>query len=134
MSKKGLLLVGHGSSLPYNKQLVEDTARLVSRKDPGYLVKCAFMNMNTPTIREALEEFRKEDIDTLVVVPLFLARGVHINKDIPEVLGLSEGSYRGSFAKNGFEIPLIYADPIGTDPLLAELMLKNAARALRERL
>ncbi|MDD1666305.1 MAG: sirohydrochlorin nickelochelatase [Methanomicrobiales archaeon] len=134
MSKKGLLLVGHGSSLPYNKQLVEDTARLVSRRDPGYLVKCAFMNMNTPTIGEALEEFKKEDVDTVIVVPLFLARGVHINRDIPEVLGLPEGSYRGSFQKNGERIPLIYADPIGSDPLLAELMLKNAARALRERL
>jgi sirohydrochlorin cobaltochelatase len=134
MSKKGLLLVGHGSSLPYNKQLVEDTARQVSMKDPGYIVKCAFMNMNTPTIQEALAEFRKEDIDTVVVVPLFLARGVHINKDIPGVLGLPEGSHRGSFLKNGSEIPLIYADPIGSDPLLAELMLKNAARALRERL
>jgi sirohydrochlorin cobaltochelatase len=120
--------------MPFNKQLVEDTARLVSQKDPGYIVKCAFMNMNTPTIQEALEEFRKEDIDTVIVVPLFLARGVHINRDIPQVLGLPEGSYRGSLLKNGSEIPLIYADPIGSDPLLAELMLKNAARALRERL
>jgi sirohydrochlorin cobaltochelatase len=134
MSKKGLLLVGHGSSMPFNKQLVEDTARLVSRRDPGYLVKCAFMNLNTPTIAEALEEFKKEDVDTVIVVPLFLAKGVHINKDIPEVLGLPEGSYRGSLQKNGSTIPLVYADPIGSDPLLAELMLKNAARALRERL
>ncbi len=134
MSKKGLLLVGHGSSLPYNQQLVEDTARQVSRKDPGYIVKCAFMNLNRPTIGEALEEFKREDVDTIIVVPLFLARGVHINKDIPEVLGLPEGSYRGSLQKNGSTIPLIYADPIGSDPLLAELMLKNAARALRERL
>jgi sirohydrochlorin cobalto/nickelchelatase len=134
MSKKGLLLVGHGSSLPYNKQLVEDTARMVSQKDPGYVVKSAFMNMNKPTITEALEEFRKEDVDAVIVVPVFLARGVHINKDIPEVLGLTEGSYRGSILKNGSEIPLIYADPIGSDPLLAELMLRNAARALREHL
>jgi sirohydrochlorin cobalto/nickelchelatase len=134
MSKKGLLLVGHGSSLPYNKQLVEDTARMVSRKDQGYIVKSAFMNMNQPTITEALEEFRTEDVDAVIVVPLFLARGVHINKDIPGVLGLPEGTFRGSLAKNGSEIPLIYADPIGSDPLLAELMLKNAARALRERL
>jgi sirohydrochlorin ferrochelatase len=134
MSKKGLLLVGHGSSLPYNKQLVEDTARMISRKDPGYIVKSAFMNMNRPTITEALEEFRKEDVDAVIVAPLFLARGVHINKDIPGVLGLPEGTFRGSLSKNGSEIPLIYADPIGSDPLLAELMLKNAARALRERL
>ena len=134
MSKKGLLLVGHGSSLPYNKQLVEETARLISRKEPGYIVKCAFMNLNKPTIQETLEEFRKEDVDTLVVVPFFLAKGVHINKDIPELLGLPEGSFRGRLSKNGSEIPLIYADPIGSDPLLAELMLKSAERALRERL
>ena len=134
MSKKGLLLVGHGSSLPYNKQLVEETARLISRKEPGYIVKCAFMNLNRPTIQETLEEFKREDIDTVVVVPFFLARGVHINKDIPELLGLPAGSFRGRLPKNGSEIPLIYADPIGSDPLLAELMLKSAERALRERL
>ena len=134
MSKKGLLLVGHGSSLPYNKQLVEDTALQVSRKDPGYIVKSAFMNMNRPTITEALDEFKQEDVDAVIVVPLFLARGVHINKDIPGVLGLPEGSFRGTLTKNGSGIPLIYADPIGSDPLLAELMLKNAARALKERL
>jgi len=134
MSKKGLLLVGHGSSLPYNKQLVEETGSLISRKDPGYIVKCAFMNLNKPTVEETLEEFRREDVDTVVVVPFFLAKGVHINKDIPELLGLPEGSYRGRLLKNGSEIPLIYADPIGSDPLLAELMLKSAERALRERL
>jgi len=134
MSRKGLLLVGHGSSLPYNKQLVEETGRLISRKDPGYIVKCAFMNLNRPTIEETLEEFKREDVDTLVVVPFFLAKGVHINNDIPELLGLPEGSYRGRLSKNGSEIPLIYADPIGSDPLLAELMLKSAERALRERL
>jgi len=134
MSRKGLLLVGHGSSLPFNKQLVEDTGRLIAWKDPSYLVKCAFMNLNRPTIEETLEEFRKEDVDTVVVVPFFLAKGVHINKDIPELLGLPEGSYRGRLSRNGSEIPLVYADPIGSDPLLAELMLKSAERALRERL
>ena len=72
--------------------------------------------------------------NVVVVVPFFLAKGVHINKDIPELLGLPEGSFKGRLVKNGSEIPLVYADPIGSDPLLAELMLKNAARALRERL
>jgi sirohydrochlorin cobalto/nickelchelatase len=125
-----MLLVGHGSKLPYNKELVETTGRLIAEQHPDFLVKCAFMNMNVPSIEESLAEFRKEKIDVLVVVPLFLAKGVHILKDIPEMIGLPEGKTRGTFVLNGSSIPLIYADPIGSDPLLAELMVKNAKKAL----
>jgi sirohydrochlorin cobalto/nickelchelatase len=130
MSTKGMLLVGHGSKLPYNKELVETTGRLIAEQHPDFLVKCAFMNMNVPSIEESLAEFRKEKIDVLVVVPLFLAKGVHILKDIPEMIGLPEGKTRGTFVLNGSSIPLIYADPIGSDPLLADLMVKNAKKAL----
>ena len=130
MHKKGILLVGHGSKLPYNKELVEETASLITRNYPDFIVKCGFMNMNNPSIEESMTEFRKESIDVLVVVPLFLAKGVHILKDIPAIIGLEEGEKKGIFTLNGRTIPLLYADPIGSDPLLADLMMKNAERAL----
>jgi sirohydrochlorin cobalto/nickelchelatase len=130
MEKKGLLLVGHGSKLPYNKELVETTGQLIADRHPEYIVKCAFMNMNTPSIEDSLSEFKKESIGALVIVPLFLAKGVHILKDIPGLIGLPEGAQKGTFTLNGKTIPLVYADPIGTDPLLADLMAKNATRAL----
>jgi len=125
-----MLLVGHGSKLPYNKELVESTGRIVQDRHPEYVVKCAFMNMNSPSIEESLAEFKKEKIDALVVVPLFLAKGVHILKDIPELIGLPEGARKGEFTLNGTTIPMVYADPIGSDPLLADLMAKNARDAL----
>jgi sirohydrochlorin cobaltochelatase len=130
MGKKGLLLVGHGSTMPYNKELVERTAAMIKAQNTNFIVKCGFMNMNTPTIKDSLEEFRHEQIDALVVVPLFLAKGVHIEKDIPGEIGLPEGSKKGSFLQNGKSIPLVYAEPIGSDPLLANLMIKNATIAL----
>ncbi|MCK9581772.1 MAG: sirohydrochlorin nickelochelatase [Methanoregula sp.] len=130
MSKKGMLLVGHGSKMPYNQELVEKTSALIKTKNADFIVKCGFMNLNTPTIKESLNEFKKEDIEVLIVVPLFLAKGVHIEKDIPGEIGLPEGSKKGSFALNGKSIPLLYADPIGSDPLLADLMVKNATAAL----
>ncbi|OPY36748.1 MAG: Sirohydrochlorin cobaltochelatase [Methanoregula sp. PtaU1.Bin051] len=131
MGRKGMLLVGHGSTMPYNKELVEKTADMIRSQDNGFIVKSGFMNMNAPSIKEALDEFRHEPIDALVVVPLFLARGVHIEKDIPGEIGLPEGVKKGTFALNGKTIPLVYADPIGSDPLLATLMVKNAQAALR---
>ncbi len=130
MGKKGMLLVGHGSTMPYNQELVEKTAALIKANHADYIVNCGFMNMNRPTIKESLEAFRHESIDTLVVVPLFLAKGVHIEKDIPGEIGLPEGVRKGSFILNGRSIPLVYAEPIGSDPLLAELMVRNADNAL----
>lgn len=134
MTKRGMLLVGHGSKLPHNKELIEATADMIRDKSSEFVVKTGFMSMNSPSIEEQLEEFRKEDIDLLVVVPLFLARGMHINRDIPAILGLEEGQKQGEFALNGKHIPLLYASPIGSDPLLADLMLKNAHRVIDENL
>lgn len=134
MAKKGLLLVGHGSKLPHNKELVESTAALIAEKNNGYIVKSGFMSMNEPSVEDSMQAFSGEDIDLLVVVPLFLAKGVHILKDIPGILGLGEGEKRGVLTLNGKAIPLVYADPIGGDPLLAELMLKNAELAIRDHL
>ena len=130
MSKKGMLLVGHGSTLPFNQDLIEKTAAMIKAGNTDFIVKCGFMNMNKPSIKESLEAFRLEPIDVLVVVPLFLAKGVHIEKDIPGEIGLPEGTKKGSFVLNGKTIPLVYADPIGSDPLLADLMVKNATKAL----
>jgi len=125
-----MLLVGHGSKLPYNQELVEKTASIIKEKNSDYIVKCGFMNLNTPSIKDSLEAFRTEPIDVLVVVPLFLAKGVHIEKDIPGEIGIPEGTKKGTFTLNGRSIPLVYADPIGSDPLLADLLVKNATAAL----
>ena len=131
MSKQGLLLVGHGSRLNYNKELVTATAELMDEKTDEYLLKSCFMENSSPNVLEGIDSMKKEDIDLLVVVPLFLARGVHVLHDIPDLLGLKSGESRGNFLlSNGKEIPLVYADPIGNDPLLADIMLKNAKAAI----
>lgn len=135
MTKKGLLLVGHGSRLPHNKNLISTTANLMKEKSDEYLIKSCFLEYSSPTLPEGLDLMREEELDILVVVPLFLAKGIHILRDIPKLLGLESGSYRGTFTLNsGKEIPVVYAEPIGIDPLLAELMLKNAKNAIETHL
>jgi sirohydrochlorin cobaltochelatase len=130
MGKVGILLVGHGSKKEYNKDLITKTAALIAERHPDYLVKCGFMEFNEPSIPQALDEFKSEDIGSLAVVPLFLARGVHIDEDIPGLLNLASGQKKGTFQLKNGEIPLVYADPIGPNPLLADLMAENAKQAL----
>lgn len=130
MSSTGLLLVGHGSRLEYNKQLIVTTAELMKQEQPDYIIKFCFLEYSSPTVPEGLDSMRDEDISQLLVVPLFLAKGIHILRDIPRLLGLESGKKISSFfLANGREIPLAYAEPIGIDPLLAKLMLKNAETA-----
>ncbi len=131
MSAKGLLLVGHGSRLQYNKELITTTAEMMKEYGGEYLIKSCFLEYSNPTVAEGLDLMRSEDLEILIVVPLFLAKGIHILRDIPKILGLEPGKKRGTFTlSDGRVIPLVYAEPIGIDPLLAELMLKNAASAL----
>jgi sirohydrochlorin cobalto/nickelchelatase len=83
-----------------------------------------------PTIPETLDQFREDNIDSLVVVPLFLTRGVHIDEDIPGILNLSSGQKKVSFQLKSHGIPLVLADPIGENPILADLMEESARKAL----
>ncbi len=123
--KFGLLVVGHGSSMPYNKQLIGDIAGMLSRKMPGAVTRIGFMNINKPTIKEGLDSFKGTGVTRIVVFPLFLAKGVHTTEDVPGLIGLGEGQKR--IAYDGFDI--VYADPLGADDLIAELSVRRIREA-----
>ncbi len=124
VEKFGLLVVGHGSSLPYNKQLIQDIADMLSKMMPQAVMRIGFMNINKPTIKDGLDSFRGTGIKKIIVFPLFLAKGVHTTEDVPGLIGLGEGEKRISY--DGFDI--VYADPLGADEMIAEL----SARRVRE--
>ncbi len=126
--KFGLLVVGHGSSMPYNRQLISDVADMLSRKMPGAITRIGFMNINKPTIKDGLDSFRGTGIKKIVVFPLFLAKGVHTTEDVPGLIGLGEGQKRITY--NGFDI--VYADPLGADDLIAELSARRITEAYRK--
>jgi sirohydrochlorin cobaltochelatase len=123
--KFGLLVVGHGSSLPYNKELIESVASMISYKMPGVVTRVGFMNINKPTIKDGLDAFNGTGVKKIVVFPLFLARGVHTTEDVPNLIGLKEGMKRINY--NGYDI--VYADPLGADDLIAELSCKRILQA-----
>lgn len=131
MTKHGLLIIGHGSRLTYGKELIDQTAKMIAERTDEYdIITCA-MEFNEPDVEAGLAQMREKDIDFLVAIPMFLAKGIHVLHDIPEILGLKEGEFRGEFTlADGRKIPLIYASPLGSDPMLAELMLKNTETAI----
>ena len=125
--KFGLLVVGHGSSMPYNKQLIEEVAAKIAKRMPGAVARTGFMNINQPTIKDGLDSFKGTGIHRIVVFPLFLARGVHTTEDVPRLIGLKQGQNRISY--DGYDI--VYADPLGADDLIAELSCRRISEAFQ---
>ena len=130
MKDVGILVLGHGSSLPYNKELVESLANLIGKNHSGP-VKTAYLNMNHPNIPEGLNEFAGTGVSKIVALPLFLAHGVHTRQDIPNEMGIDPQKRRGILKIGGKDVEVICAEPLGVDECIAMLACKRAEEALR---
>ncbi len=124
----GILVLGHGSSLPHNRALIEKIAEMVADHD-GVVVRTAYLNMEKPTLKEGLANFGGTGVDKIVALPIFLAHGVHTLEDIPKELNL-DGNMTGSTEIDGKTVDIVYAAPFGADPVIADLAYKRAEEAL----
>jgi sirohydrochlorin cobaltochelatase len=125
----GVLVLGHGSKLTYNKHTVEAVASMLAERMTDAIIKTAYLNMDRPTVEEGIESFAETGVTTLYVLPLFLAHGTHTLKDIPEILGLSDGQRRTTRSFGDRRVDIVYAEPLGVDPCIADLAHKRLREA-----
>lgn len=140
-SKVGVLLVGHGSRLPYGKDVVSQIANIY-RSDEDYPVEVGFMNMSKPSIPEAVNKLAEAGVDKIIVTPVFLAHGVHTKQDIPRILGLTgtpseeghdhEGHHHHheEVEKVEFDGEIVYTEPLGADSRIAAIIEDRVKDAL----
>jgi sirohydrochlorin cobaltochelatase len=118
---KGAILVGHGSRLSYNKELLTRLSEIFKEYFDGNIIEIGFMEMNTPKIMDAVRSAVKKGADELYIVPVFLAKGVHTTEDIPgEVGGFENG--KSTIDVEGKKVKLVYCEPIGPDRRIAEIL------------
>jgi sirohydrochlorin cobaltochelatase len=138
-AKIGIVLVGHGSRLPYGKDVVSKLGEMY-KQNSDYLVEVGFMNMSKPSIPAAINMLAKQGVQKIIVTPVFLAHGVHTKQDIPHILGLDDGHEHGhdhghshheeEVEEIEFEGEIIYTEPLGADPRLVEIISDRVAGAL----
>jgi len=87
-TKTGILLIGHGSRLPYNKEVVRAIAEKYAKTQPDYTVEVGFMELAQPDIPTAFNKLKETGVNRIIVTPVFLAHGMHTKRDIPTILGL----------------------------------------------
>ncbi len=122
----GLAVVGHGTKRNENSaKAVEYHADRVRDRDRFDEVHALFMD-EEPEIDDVTDHFASDDV---VVVPLFVADGYHTQEDIPADMGIADdaGGYAVPTRLDGHDI--WYAGAIGTEALMADVILDRAADA-----
>ena len=72
------------------------------------------MEIAKPTIADAVGKCASAGATTIIIAPYFLSRGRHIQEDIPALVAAAQQQHPG--------VKCIVADPIGLDPLMAQLI------------
>lgn len=106
-----ILLLAHGSSDPRWCETFEHLAAPTLASLPQ--ARVAYMELAEPSLEAEVERAASEGITHIRVVPLFLAAGRHLRKDVPAMLE----EYR---QRLGVDIALL--PPIGEDPRLGEAL------------
>lgn len=134
--KTGILLVSHGSRLNYNKEFISQLHTLF-KENTNYPSEFGFMELTDPGIPVSISNLNeKHNLDRLVVVPVFIAPGMHTTHDIPIILGLLEEHHHHhdhehthdhshDLTKTDFEGEILYPQPIGADDILIEILEKE---------
>ena len=129
MDNIALVLIGHGSKLPHNRENLVKLAEILRTKSRFKTVEISFMVRNTPTIPEAIEDLIKRGIKKIVLIPAFLAAGVHTEHEIPDMIGLKDEE--SELKARGVEV--FYGEPLGADERIAEIIEEKALKALGQR-
>nr|HRD17388.1 CbiX/SirB N-terminal domain-containing protein [Methanothrix soehngenii] len=66
MKDVGILVLGHGSSLPFNKELVESLAQMIGKNNSSGPVRTAYLNMNQPDIPTGLKSFQGTGVKKII--------------------------------------------------------------------
>ncbi len=133
-SQTSLLIVGHGTAL--NDNSAAAAKREVEKiRELGRFAAVHNVYMEEPPLVSDWEKITCSP--NVVVVPFFIADGLHSYEDIPRLLGIvdgSEGSAAGPehgrvFRGNPYTFhgrSLFYAPSIGTDPGLSDIIVAQA--------
>jgi sirohydrochlorin cobaltochelatase len=133
-----LFIAGHGTGNNENsREAIEDQAELIRATGLYAAVQAVFME-EEPRVADCYQLAPSKNI---VVVPFFISDGQHSQEDIPVMLGAPKDAVRERLKqgqptwRNPTELAgkrVWYAASIGSEPLMAEVILERVGEAARE--
>ena len=120
---KGLLVIAHGSRrAESNDEIIELTNKVSAHADGQFdHIACAFLELAQPSIPDAIQALVDQGVQSMVVMPYFLANGMHVAKDIPAFLDEA--------TKLNPQLQISVSPYIGAADVMPSLILDAASKA-----
>ncbi|MDA0814335.1 MAG: cobalamin biosynthesis protein CbiX, partial [Verrucomicrobia bacterium] len=132
-SQSTLIVVGHGTTLnEQSTKAIKDQVAMIQKQAEGFAQVIDTYMEEPPLISDWHTLSTQPNV---IVVPFFIADGLHSYQDIPVMLGLEQepteaASARAIFRQNPNHLhgkALYYSSAIGTEPMLADVILDQVA-------
>lgn len=116
--KTAIVLLSHGSRLPEAQATLQKIKTMVSSNiTEDFIVEGAALQFNQPDLPASIAKVVEQGATKIIVVPLFLYLGLHMQRDIPEILAKEKIIYPG--------VSINMSEHIGTDPLLLDIIMNR---------
>ena len=139
--KTGILLLSHGSRLDDGEEVIKAYKEMYAEEFPDMPVEYGFMEIRKPGIPETIKKLSEEnDLEKIIVVPVFVAHGLHTKRDIPGLLGIEsdyeaeEGHHHHHHDHDDepveFDGEIVLTDPLGIDKRMYEIIKDRVSEHL----
>lgn len=124
MKSSALVLFGHGARDPEWARPMQRVQAAIQARQPERPVHLAFLEFLTPSLEDCIDSLMAESATAgrldVVVVPMFIAQGGHLKRDIPERIAVLRERFPG--------LNLTLADVLGEAPGVLEAIAEYAAQ------
>jgi len=121
MSSSAVILFAHGAREPEWAQPFQSIRDRL--RGAGTPVELAFLEFMSPSLDEAAARLADKRIETVVIVPLFLAQGAHLKRELPAMVE----KIRKHHVKTAFRV----APALGDSPEILAAITEWVLRAAR---
>jgi sirohydrochlorin cobaltochelatase len=118
---RGILLFGHGARNPEWAQPFHRIRDAILAREPGVLVEPGFLELMRPTFDEGVDCLVHQGATEIVVVPIFMAAGSHVKKDLPQMAANAMDRHAG--------LVIALAAPVGEAESVLVAMADYALKA-----
>ena len=91
----GIILFAHGSRDPLWRMPIEAVAADIRVRQPNTAVRCAYLELCTPTLPDAAAELIAAGAIWIRVFPLFFGVGKHAREDLPLLIDQIKNTHPG---------------------------------------
>lgn len=116
--KKAIVLFAHGSRDPLWHRPMQAVAERVAAQQPAVAVACAYLELSSPSLHDAVQTLVDQGYQQMRIVPMFLGVGKHVREDLPQMLASLMAQH-----------PTVVFEPlpaVGEHPDLLDLMAQIA--------